>query len=71
MIRKFLIERRSWIILFLCLQLLSLSMAYLDQDIPIGPLLYVTFISTIIFVIFLAIRYSRETRFYRSLEEFV
>ncbi|GAA0400300.1 sensor histidine kinase [Paenibacillus motobuensis] len=69
MIRKFLIERRSWIILFLCLQLLSLSMAYLDQDIPIGPLLYVTFISTIIFVIFLAIRYSRETRFYRSLEE--
>ncbi|MCM3041152.1 sensor histidine kinase [Paenibacillus motobuensis] len=69
MIRKFLIERRSWIILFLCLQLLSLSMAFLDPDIPVGPLLYVTFISAIIFVIFLAIRYSIEIRFYRSLEE--
>lgn len=69
MIRKFLLERRSWMILFLCLQLLTLSMAYLDPDIPIGSLLYITFLSAIIFVIFLTIRYSIETRFYRSLVE--
>ncbi|WP_068778736.1 sensor histidine kinase [Paenibacillus sp. GM2] len=69
MIRKFLIERRSWILLFLCLQVLTLFMAYLDEDIPMGPQLYISFISAIIFVIFLAVRYSRETRFYRSLGE--
>ncbi|GGG00011.1 sensor histidine kinase [Paenibacillus aceti] len=69
MIKKYLIERRSWIFLFLCLQLLTLLTTYLDPAIPFGPLLYISFLSSIIFVIFLAVRYTKETRFYKSLDE--
>lgn len=69
MIRKFLIERRSWILLIIVLQLLTLSVAYLDSEIPMESLLYIVFLSTMIFVIFLVVRYHQETRFYKNLEE--
>ncbi|WP_339157974.1 sensor histidine kinase [Paenibacillus sp. FSL W8-0186] len=69
MIRKFLIERRSWILLVIILQLLTLSVAYLDAEIPMSSLLYIVFLSTMIFVIFLVVRYHQETRFYKNLEQ--
>lgn len=69
MIIKYLIERRSWIILFFAMQIVTLSLAYLDSDIPISSLWYIVFLSSIIFVIFLVLRYHRETKFYRSLTE--
>ncbi|AZK45705.1 sensor histidine kinase [Paenibacillus lentus] len=69
MIRKYLIERRSWILLVIALQLLTLSIAYIDPEIQLRSVLYIVFLSTMIFVIFLVVRYHQETRFYKHLEE--
>ena len=69
MIRNFLIERSSWIMLFFSLQGLSLFMAYVDVTIPFWSMLYITFLSTVLFSVFLVYRYFKETGFYRSLEE--
>lgn len=69
MIIKYLIERRSWILLFIIMQMLVISLAYLDSDIPMGSLWYIVFLSSIIFIIFLILRYHRETRFYKSMTE--
>jgi OmpR family two-component system bacitracin resistance sensor histidine kinase BceS len=69
MIKNFLIERRSWILLFIGLQGLLIFVAYLDDAIPLGPIFYIVFLSLIIFSFFLFIRYHKETKFYRSLSE--
>lgn len=69
MIKKFLIERRSWILLIVCLEILVVSVAYLDPSIPLAPLLYIVFLSIIVFGFFLIVRYNRETKFYKSLAE--
>ncbi|NRD77808.1 sensor histidine kinase [Bacillus sp. BRMEA1] len=69
MIRKFLNERRSWILLFLFLQVLTVFVSFLDSAIPFTPLLYIVFLSTIIFIVFLLFRYHKETKFYKSLED--
>ncbi|AZU61872.1 sensor histidine kinase [Neobacillus mesonae] len=69
MIKKFLIERNSWIFLFLLLQLLLLFIGYVDAAIPLTSLLYIVFLSVIIFGMFIVIRYHKETKFYKSLEE--
>lgn len=69
MIIKYLVERRSWVLLFIVMQLLTLSLAYLDSEIPIDSLWYIVFLSSILFVIFLVLRYQRETKFYKSLTE--
>jgi two-component system, OmpR family, bacitracin resistance sensor histidine kinase BceS len=69
MIVKFLIERRSWILLFLFLQILTLSVTFLDTTIPFTSMFYLVFLSLIIFTIFLIVRYNKETKFYQSLEE--
>ena len=68
MIKKYLIERRSWIILFLFLQFFIIFVSYFDSTIPLMPILYIVFLSMIIFIIFLIIRYNKETKFYKSLE---
>lgn len=68
MIRKYLRERLSWILLFLCLQLLILFVAAIDATIPFTSILYIVFLSFLIFTVFLVIRYPRESRFYASLE---
>lgn len=68
MIGKYLRERLSWILLFLCLQLLILFVAAIDATIPFMPILYIVFLSFLIFIAFLVIRYPRDTRFYASLE---
>ncbi|GIN74465.1 sensor protein BceS [Bacillus sp. J14TS2] len=69
MIKRFIIERYSWIFLFLFLQLLLVFVAYIDPSIPLTPILYITFLSSFLFIIFLVIRYQKETRFYKSLNE--
>ena len=52
MIKKFLIEKGSWICLFIILQLLTLGVAYLDPSIPYQSILYIVFLSILIFVTF-------------------
>ncbi|GIN86678.1 sensor protein BceS [Heyndrickxia sporothermodurans] len=69
MIKKFLIERKSWISLFLLQQFLIILIALLDPTISFLPILYIVYLSMLIFVIFLITRYIKETRFYKSLEE--
>ncbi|MGM7723449.1 sensor histidine kinase [Metabacillus sp. Hm71] len=69
MIKNFLIERRSWILLFIIQQLVIILVAYLDNAIPFKPILYIVFLSMIIFILFLVVRYHKETKFYKSLEE--
>ncbi|MDQ0492400.1 sensor histidine kinase [Paenibacillus brasilensis] len=69
MIKKYLMERMSWILLVVCQQLLILLIAYVDAAIPLMPILYIVFLSTMVFLIFLIIRFPKETKFYRTLEE--
>lgn len=69
MIRRFLAERRSWILLFLFLQFLTLFIVFVDSSIPLGSVLYLVFLSFIIFSGFLVFRYQKETRFYKKLED--
>lgn len=67
MIRKFLRERLSWILLFLSLQFLVLFVGTVDASIPLSSLLYIVLLSSLLFFGFLFARYQKETRFYRSL----
>jgi len=69
MIPNFILERLSWILLFISLQAFILFVSYLDSSIPMKPILYIVFLSLIIFVIFIFIRYQNETKFYKSLKE--
>jgi OmpR family two-component system bacitracin resistance sensor histidine kinase BceS len=69
MIKKYLVERGSWIILVLFTHLFMLFVVYVDPEIPITPVLYLVSLSMLFFVIFLVIRYPKETKFYKSLEE--
>lgn len=69
MISKFIRERYSWIFLFILLQLLNIFIVFIDPEIPLKPLLYLVFLSTILFIGFVIIRYHKETRFYKGLEE--
>jgi two-component system, OmpR family, bacitracin resistance sensor histidine kinase BceS len=68
MILRYLTERRSWILFFLLLQLFIVAVAYFDAAIPLQPILYIVFLSWIAFLMFVIMRYNRETRFYRGLE---
>ncbi|RIW28831.1 sensor histidine kinase [Bacillus salacetis] len=67
MIRMFLRERLSWILLFISFLAFLLFFAYLDTSLPLEPILYFVFLSLIFFSIFLAVRYNKETTFYKSL----
>lgn len=69
MIKKYVIERSSWIVLLLLLQLFMVFVAYIDSAIPLMPILYLVFLSMVFFSVFLIIRYNIETKFYKSLEE--
>ncbi|MDF9760088.1 OmpR family two-component system bacitracin resistance sensor histidine kinase BceS [Peribacillus simplex] len=68
MIRKYFVERFSWIIFYILLHLFIIFVAFLDSAIPLKPLLYIVFLSLIMFSIFLIFRYKKETYFYKSLE---
>ncbi|EKN66778.1 histidine kinase, homodimeric [Neobacillus bataviensis LMG 21833] len=69
MIKDYLIERRSWILLFFVIQALILFVSFLDSAIPLMPLFYIIFLSTLVFTVFLIFRYHKETKFYKSLAE--
>ncbi|ARJ38596.1 sensor histidine kinase [Sporosarcina sp. P21c] len=68
MIRLYLKERASWILFFIFSQLLVLAMGYLDTSIPLLSTVYIAFISCLSFVIFIVMRYEKESRFYKRLE---
>ncbi|MGG6310727.1 sensor histidine kinase [Paenibacillus macerans] len=67
MISKYLRERLSWIALFIAWQAMLLFVAAIDGSIPFPPMLYIVFLSLLVFAAFLFIRYPKETRFYQSL----
>ncbi|WHY86950.1 sensor histidine kinase [Neobacillus novalis] len=69
MIKKYLIERLSWIFLFLFIQALILFIAYLDTALPLMPFFYIFLLSTLVFCIFLSFRYHKETKFYKSIAQ--
>lgn len=69
MIKAFLSERRSWIAMFICQQILVLSIAYIDSSIPFAPILYVVYLCFLLFIVFVLIRFRKETKFYKSLKE--
>ncbi|OZI13352.1 histidine kinase [Bacillaceae bacterium SAS-127] len=69
MIKPYILERLSWIILFLCLQLLVVLVVFIDPSIPIGAGFYIVLLSMLLFSTFLVIRYHKETKFYQSLQE--
>ncbi|OCT16932.1 histidine kinase [Paenibacillus pectinilyticus] len=69
MIKTFLIERKSWIGMFLCGQILLLLIAYLDLSIPFSPVLYIVFLSLMLFAIFLIIRFNKETAYMKRLKD--
>ncbi|WP_127592658.1 sensor histidine kinase [Paenibacillus lautus] len=68
MMMAYIRERLSWILFFLFLQLLFLFIAAVDSQIPFLSILYIVFLSTLFFIIFLVVRYNRETKFYKSLQ---
>lgn len=65
---SFLRERLSWLLLLAGLQLLLFFVAFVDASIPLGPVLYIIMLNTLLCVLFLFYRYARETRFYRNLK---
>ncbi|PKG23452.1 sensor histidine kinase [Niallia nealsonii] len=69
MIIKFLKEKRSWILFILFLQVLNLLIASMDKTISLQSMIYICFLAIIFFVIFLIIRYQKETAFYKSLAD--
>ncbi|ANS73462.1 histidine kinase [Paenibacillus yonginensis] len=69
MIGKFLRERLAWIWFIVLQQVLILFVAYVDAAIPFWPVAYIVFLSVLLLLMFLVYRYVKETRFYRSLQE--
>ncbi|MFG1735631.1 Sensor histidine kinase GraS [Paenibacillus sp. GM2FR] len=67
MMMAYIRERLSWILFFLFLKLLFLFIAAVDSQIPFLSILYIVFLSTLFFIVFLVVRYNRETKFYKSL----
>ncbi|AJO23130.1 sensor histidine kinase [Weizmannia coagulans] len=69
MIRMFLVERKSWVIFFAACQLMLLFIAWLDPQIALSSVLYIVFLETIAFLLFLFFRARKEVKFYQSLSE--
>ncbi|MCY8314028.1 sensor histidine kinase, partial [Bacillus spizizenii] len=68
MIKAFLTERRSWIAVFLFQQVLILFVAFVDPSISFENILYMVYLCSLFFMIFLLARYRKETAFYKSLQ---
>jgi two-component system, OmpR family, bacitracin resistance sensor histidine kinase BceS len=69
MIKRFIQERRSWILFFFFQQFILLFIAYIDSAIPFSSMSYIVFLSFVIFIFFLFLRYQSETAFFKKLEE--
>ncbi|MCY8281883.1 sensor histidine kinase, partial [Bacillus inaquosorum] len=65
MIKAFLTERRSWIAAFLFQQVLILLIAFVDPSISFENVLYMVYLCVLFFMIFLWVRYRKETAFYK------
>ncbi|KEZ49261.1 sensor histidine kinase [Metabacillus indicus] len=69
MIRVFLKERLSWILFYLFIHLLFLFISFIDNAVPFKSVLYIVFLSLLSFLVFLAVRYQKETAFFKALQE--
>jgi two-component system, OmpR family, bacitracin resistance sensor histidine kinase BceS len=69
MVKTYLKERRSWVLLFIALQGLLIFIAYIDPALSLNSVLYYVFLSMLIFTVFAFFRYSRESKFYQELSE--
>lgn len=67
MIRAYLAERRSWLLLLAAMHALLLTVAYLDASIPFWPIVYIAALNGIACALFVAFRCGKESRFYRRL----
>ncbi|UQZ32230.1 histidine kinase [Paenibacillus sp. PK3_47] len=68
MIKKYIQERGSWLLLLAGIQLVILFVAYVDASIPFLPILYIVLLNVLVCTLFVFLRYQRETRFYRTIE---
>ncbi|MBB3113062.1 OmpR family two-component system bacitracin resistance sensor histidine kinase BceS [Paenibacillus phyllosphaerae] len=68
MIGRYLVERRSWLLLLLFLHLLIVFVAFIDTSIPLMPILYITLLSSMVCLVFIMVRYQQETKFYKQVE---
>lgn len=69
MILSFLRERMTWILFFLATQGLALLLAVLDDTISLNATGYYVTICMIAFIVFLMLRYKKETSFYVRLKD--
>lgn len=69
MIKTYLIEKSNWIMFFFLLQGLFLLVAYVDTSINFQSILYMVFLSFVLFILFLFIQYNREVSFYKRIED--
>lgn len=69
MFKTYLKERQSWILFFIMIQLLALIIGYIDSEGSFRSVQYYVFLSTIIFFVFIFVRYQKESGFYKSLKE--
>jgi two-component system, OmpR family, bacitracin resistance sensor histidine kinase BceS len=69
MIRSYLRDKASWIGMFVLLSCLLLLVAYVDSTIPFASILYLLMLFWLLLLIFLFLRYHRETRFYRGIKD--
>jgi two-component system, OmpR family, bacitracin resistance sensor histidine kinase BceS len=69
MIGTYIWERKSWISFVIVLHLFWIFIAYIDSAIPLQPIFYMVFLSMLFFIVFVFIRYQKETRFFKRLKE--
>ncbi|GGA90882.1 sensor histidine kinase [Ornithinibacillus halotolerans] len=69
MIKDFIVERLTWILFIGMLLGLFLLVGYLDPSLHFNSILYVVFLSLILFLLFLFIQYRRESSYYRRLKD--
>ena len=69
MMWRFLKERRSWIAFVLFIEAAFLLITSIDPTIPFTSVLYAVFLTLLLFFLFLILRFGKETKFYRELEE--
>ncbi|MUV36429.1 Histidine kinase [Lentibacillus sp. JNUCC-1] len=69
MIKTYLKERKSWIMFVIFSQMLMILIGYLDRSIPLNAILYTVFLVSLFFLVFVVVRYFKETRFYKAVKD--
>ncbi|OKP86004.1 histidine kinase [Paenibacillus helianthi] len=67
MIKKYIKEKLSWLLLLGGLQIIFLFVAYVDSSIPFMPVLYIVGLNVMVCTAFVFLRYHKETRFYHRI----